>query len=147
MRTLEEQGYEVYLPLLTRWEKKTKSSWRKRQQAMFPRYGFVRCGRAGQGLGPIRSTPGVSGLVVFGTTPATLDEATLAAIRDLAESQSWLNDKSPFCRGDAVGISCGPLQGLNGIISTLTDERVTVMLSLLGRETPVVLLADQLTPA
>ncbi|MBE2260642.1 MAG: transcription/translation regulatory transformer protein RfaH, partial [Rhodobacteraceae bacterium] len=43
VRKLEEQGYEVFLPMLTQWQE-ARSGWiRKKPQVMFPRYGFVRC--------------------------------------------------------------------------------------------------------
>jgi transcriptional antiterminator RfaH len=148
VRKLEEQGYEVFLPLLTQWEK-SREGWRKRQQVMFPRYGFVRCGRPGQSIAPIRSTPGVSGLVSFGALPATIDEATLAAIRSLADSQAtaMADEKAlPFQAGDSVEIAAGPLKGMSGIVSDVAAERVTVMLSLLGREKPVAIPAAHLSP-
>ena len=85
-RKLEEQGYEVFLPMLTQWERK-KEGWARKQQVMFPRYAFLRCGRPGQSIGPVRSTPGMSGLVTFGMIPATLDESILEAIRALVERQ------------------------------------------------------------
>lgn len=84
VRKLAEQGYEVYLPMLARWERK-KGAWHKTEQVMFPRYSFVRCVRPGQSIAPIRSTPGVSGLVTFGTTPATLGETAVEAIRAIVE--------------------------------------------------------------
>ncbi|PIV88503.1 MAG: transcriptional activator RfaH, partial [Hydrogenophilales bacterium CG17_big_fil_post_rev_8_21_14_2_50_63_12] len=46
---------------------------------MFPRYCFMRCGRDGQSIAPIRSTPGVLGLVRFGSEAATLSDATVEA--------------------------------------------------------------------
>lgn len=138
MHKLEEQGYEVFLPMLTQWEK-ARAGWTKRQQVMFPRYSFVRCGRPEQSIGPIRSTPGVSGLVSFGGIPATLDDATLAAIRSLTERQAAAVDEKvhPFHAGDSVEIAAGPLKGLSGIVSAIAKERVVVMLSLLGREKAV----------
>ncbi len=148
VRKLEEQGYEVFLPMLTQWEK-TRAGWTKRQQVMFPRYGFVRCGRPEQSIGPIRSTPGVSGLVSFGAIPATIDEATLAAIRSLAERQARAVEEkaNPFQAGDSVEIADGPLKGMSGIVSAVAEERVTVMLSLLGREKPVAMPAGHVTLA
>ena len=146
VRKLEEQGYEVFLPLLTQWEKK-KVGWTRKQQVMFPRYGFVRCSRSGQSIAPIRSTPGVTGLVAFGNVPATLQEPTLDAIRSLAERQATVLDGEifPFQAGDSVEISAGPLKGLSGIVSLVAEVRVTVLLSLLGREKPVAIPADHLT--
>lgn len=145
VRKLEEQAYEVFVPMLTQWEKK-KDGWAKKQQVMFPRYGFVRCGRPEQSIGPIRSTPGVTGLVAFGGIPATLDESLLEAIRSLAEHQARGHDqeKFPFRTGDSVAISDGPLKGLSGIVSAVAAERVTVLLSLLGREKPVAIPTDHL---
>lgn len=148
VRKLEEQAYEAFLPMLTRWERK-KEGWAKKQQVMFPRYCFVRCGRPEQSIGPIRSTPGVTGLVAFGSIPATLDEATLEAIRSLVEHQARGREEEvfPFQAGDSVAISDGPLKGLSGIVSAVAAERVTVLLSLLGREKPVAIPTDHLTLA
>lgn len=116
---------------------------------MFPRYGFVRCGRAGQSLAPIRSTPGVRELVAFGNSPATIDDALLDAIRSIINIRSANSDAEifPFQTDSTVEICAGPLVGLTGIVSTVANERVTVLLSLLGRNTPVVLSVNQLSPA
>ncbi|WP_300455452.1 transcription termination/antitermination NusG family protein [Accumulibacter sp.] len=133
VRKLEEQGYQVFLPMLVRWERSKNSGWARKPQVMFPRYAFVRCRRVEQSIAPIRSTPGVSGLVAFGNTPATLDDATLDAIRSLAEQRANGDD--------------GPLKGLCGIVSAVAVERVTVLLSLRGREKPVAIPADSLTLA
>lgn len=148
VRKLEEQGYEVFLPMRTQWEKR-KDGWAKKLQVMFPRYGFVRCGRPEQSIGPIRSTPGVTGLVAFGGIPATLDEAILEAIRSLCEHQARGKDEEvfPFQAGDSVDISDGPLKGMSGIVSAVASERVTVLLSLLGREKPVAIPTNHLTLA
>ncbi|SBT08626.1 NusG antitermination factor [Candidatus Accumulibacter aalborgensis] len=147
VRKLEEQGYEVFLPFLTQWQK-TRDGWSRKQQVMFPRYGFVRCSRCEQSIAPIRSTPGVSGLVTFGTVPAALDEATLEAIRSLVERQAGgaaADGACPFQTGDAVDISAGPLKGLSGVVSAFAGERVTVLLTLLGREKPVAIPTGHLT--
>ncbi|MEF8721826.1 transcription termination/antitermination protein NusG [Candidatus Accumulibacter phosphatis] len=148
VRKLEEQGYEVFLPMLTHWEK-TRAGWAKRQQVMFPRYGFVRCARPEQSIGPIRSTPGVSGLVSFGVLPAILDDGTLAAIRSLAERQARKVEEkvNPFQAGDSVEVAAGPLKGMSGIVSAVAEERVTIMLGLLGREKPVAVPVGQVTLA
>lgn len=147
-RKLTEQGYEVYLPMLTTWERK-KGAWHKTEVVMFPRYGFVRCARPGQSIAPIRSTPGVSGLVTFGTTPATLGEAAVEAIRAIAEqgTNTLQAEMAPFRVGENVAVADGPLKGLAGIVSEIARERVVVLLTLLGREKPVVFPANHLAPA
>ena len=113
---------------------------------MFPRYSFVRCGHVGQSLAPIRNTPGVTGLVRFGAEPATLDNDTLASIRRIAEQsdKGFGAEPSPFRVGEQVNVADGPLKGLAGIVSGTAEERVVVLLSLLGREKPVAFPANHL---
>lgn len=132
---LSEQGYEVYLPRLCLW-RRSRGQWVRREQAMFPRYLFLRLGHASHGLSPVRSTPGVSSLVRFGERPATLDHATVLAIRDVEQQRrSFIDQQStPFRAGDCVIISEGPLRGLQGIVSAVASERVAVLMSLLGRD-------------
>jgi transcriptional antiterminator RfaH len=148
VRKLEEQGFEVYLPMLARWERK-KNVWSRTEEVMFPRYGFVRCGRTGQSIAPIRSTPGVTGLVTFGTTLATLGETAVEAIRAIAEqgTNTLQAEMAPFRVGENVAVADGPLKGLAGIVSEIAQERVVVMLTLLGREKPVAIPANHLAPA
>lgn len=140
-----EQGYEVYLPMLTRWERK-QGAWVRKARVMFPRYCFVRCGHAEQSTAPIRSTPGVLGLVRFGNEVATLSDSVLEAIRELAErnGQALAETPAPFPVGMRVAVADGPLKGLSGLVSAVADERVAVMLTLLGREKSILIPVDQL---
>ncbi len=142
---LLEQGYTVYLPMLTRWERK-KGAWIRKEQVMFPRYCFVRCGHDGQSIAPIRSTPGVLGLVRFGHDIATLSASVVEAIRELAErnGEALAENASPFEIGTPVAVVDGPLRGLSGLVSAIADERVAVLLTLLGREKPILIPADHL---
>ena len=144
-RKLREQGYEVYLPMLVRWTRK-RGVWRRDEEVMFPRYGFVRRGRPGQSIAPIRSTPGVAGLVVFGDRPATLSATIVQALRAIADQDASARgpQPSPFKAGDAVAIADGPFAGLTGIVSRVAEQRVVVLLTLLGRETPVAFPHDQI---
>lgn len=144
---LNEQGYEVYLPMLARWERK-KGAWLKREQVMFPRYCFVRCGNPAQSIAPIRSTPGVLGLVRFGNAIATLSADVVEAIRELESRNGELaEDAAPFEIGAQVAVVDGPLKGLSGLVSAIAAERVAVMLTLLGREKQILIPADHLAAA
>lgn len=145
---LSEQGYEVYLPMLITWARK-KGMWLRKEQVMFPRYCFVRCAHPGQSIAPIRSTPGVLGLVRFGNEVATLSDAMVQAIRELATRNDvqLTENISPFTVGEQVAVVDGPLKGLTGLVSAIADERVAVLLSLLGREKPIMIPADHLAIA
>ena len=64
--------------MLVSWARKS-GVWCRHQTAMFPRYGFVRPATAGQAIGPVRSTPGVTGLVKFGPILACLSDDRVAS--------------------------------------------------------------------
>ena len=129
---LQEQGYEVYLPMLESWARQT-GQWGKKRTVMFPRYAFVRPGQPSQGVGPITSTPGVTSLVRFGAVPATLADDRLQALRRLALARSGAMPQEPLNIGQQVVFCSGPLKGANGIVSSVAAERVNVMMSLLGQ--------------
>lgn len=145
---LQRQGYKTYLPMLTRW-KKRHGQWCRVQEVCFPRYMFFSPGRPQQGLGPVRSTQGVSSLVAFGQIPATIERDVLVALNQLeqmrARQEAIEKAVSPFAAGDTVRIESGPLSGLTGIVSASSTERVAVMLSLLGREKSINIAANALS--
>ncbi len=140
---LEEQGYEVYLPQLSRWVRHARG-WQRSRSALFPRYAFVRPGHSGRSIAPVRSTPGVCTLVSFGHALACLTAHKLHALRELMVVAEAATSDQPLSAGMAVSFSSGPLKGLNGIVSDVADERVMVLFSLLGRQQAVAVPADQL---
>jgi transcriptional antiterminator RfaH len=80
---LQWQGYECYFPTMPA-EKLRLGKLDVVDQALFPRYLFIRLGQgpAAQSWTPIRFTKGVSRLVMFGTTPAKVDDALIALLRN-----------------------------------------------------------------
>jgi len=143
---LLEQGYEVWLPVLYHWVRHA-GAWRKKQAVMFPRYAFVRPTREQQSIGPVRSTPGVTGLVSFGPVLATLAADWVDALQALVAERAARLPEQPLEPGRPVIFSSGPLKGLNGIVSAVAAERVLVMMSLLGREQTIANQANQLAVA
>jgi len=143
---LQEQGYEVYLPLLSSWQHRA-GEWHRTESIMFPRYAFVRPGRLDQSISPVRSTPGVSGLVRFGHVLGCLTPGRVEALRQLVDARALALPDQPFAAGAQVIFSSGPLKGLSGLVSSVAAERVMVMMSLLGREKLVAVPANQLTLA
>ncbi len=148
---LRRQDFEVYLPLF----KVFREPGRRRATAalqsgpfalasapaltahepMFPRYLFLRPTRATQSLSVVRSTVGVSRLVMFGHQPATLADAAVQAIRqaeDLRET-SDLIDISPYQPGMAVRLRGPALAGVQALVQSVSADRVTLLLNILGR--------------
>ncbi|WP_368642641.1 transcription termination/antitermination NusG family protein [Castellaniella ginsengisoli] len=151
---LRRQDFEVYLPLF----KVFREPGRRRRAAvaptpsdpastaaadpaltarepMFPRYLFLRPTRATQSLSVVRSTVGVSRLVMFGHQPATLADDAVQAIRraeDLRET-AGLADIGPYQPGMAVRLRDPALAGVQALVRAVSADRVTLLLDILGR--------------
>jgi transcriptional antiterminator RfaH len=142
---LVRQGFAVYLPRL-----KILKRLGGRQQAklapLFPRYLFVQPGSSAQSIAPVRSTLGVTGIVRFGQTPAILRAQTLCSLRAFEAEQNVAPDAaiSPIQCGRRVRVAEGPLQGMEGLVSDIAQERVVILMNLLGEDTRVSLSLHQL---
>jgi transcriptional antiterminator RfaH len=142
---LVRQGYAVYLPRI-----KVIKRIRGLQQAvlepLFPRYIFLQPASVAQSLAPVRSTLGVSTIVRFGQEPAQMQSETLQNIRNFEAQRNAVKDAdiSPLQPGERVRIADGPLSGFEGLISSVSQQRVVVLMQLLGQHTQVSLSAHQL---
>jgi len=136
---LRRQGFEAYLPLYSKRRRHARrTDWVP--SPLFPRYMFVsmdvnlECWRA------VRSTIGVSSLVSYGDLPAPLPEGIVEEIRAREDECGLVNihNQSQFQKGDPVQILQGPFSDLVGMFDCANDdERVIILLDLLGRETKV----------
>lgn len=129
---LLNQGYECYLPLIP-----VRKIRRKRlevvEEALFPRYLFVRLDNSGEGMSwsPIRSTLGVSRLVKFGDRHAIVDDGLIEFLR---HRQAALTAPPLFNPGDTVLITEGPFSGLEAIYHTQDGEqRASILIQMLNR--------------
>jgi transcription antitermination factor NusG len=134
---LQHKGYETFLPMSVsdrRWTDRI----RRVETALFP--GYVFCRMSELALGPALTTPGVMHFVGFGRRPAAVDEAEIATIRRITESDApktpW-----PYLRvGESVEIASGPLSGLSGfLLEVKGDRQLVVSVSLLQRSLAVAL--------
>ncbi len=139
LQQLLRQEYEVYLPMLTQWRRKA-GTWQSKVAPMFPRYMFLRQTRMEQGIGPVRSTLGVSGFVRFGVEIARVSPSLITAIHDLEVSQAQRYAHPPGSRmsaGTRVRVEEGPFAGLEGIVKASAQQRVIILLDILGKEASV----------
>lgn len=145
---LARQGYAVYLPQI-RILKRIRGHQQAQQEPLFPRYLFLQPGSTSHSIAPIRSTLGVTTIVRFGQKPAVMQWETLRSIREFESRRNAARDEdiSPFQPGKRVRIAGGPLMGLEGLISDVSQERVIVLMQLLGHDTRVSLSHHQLLVA
>ena len=130
---LERQGFLVYLPT---WVdlKRGSNGWQKMQSAMFPRYLFVKTAHEDQSISPIRSTRGVSQLVRFGTEPAKASDGLIREIQSMEAARDSGGDQlKPFKRGDEVIVVSGPFKGLPAEVLSSDQQRVILLLQVLGK--------------
>jgi transcriptional antiterminator RfaH len=142
---LARQGYTVYLPRIKRL-KRVRGHQQAQMEPLFPRYLFLQPGSSAHSIAPVRSTLGVATIVRYGQEPAVMRPETLSSIVDFEArwNQSGDEEISPFQRGELVRVVDGPLSGLEGLISGVSQERVVVLMQLLGADTRVSLSHHQL---
>jgi transcriptional antiterminator RfaH len=133
---LARQGYELYLPLLSRTLPR-RGRWSEQIVPLFPGYVFLRLDEGRQPLAPVRSTKGVAGAVRFGPAYAVVPEDVIAGLRARENPETGLHRLSPPARlmpGARVRIFAGPFEGLEGVFERESGpDRAVVLLSVLGQ--------------
>lgn len=117
------------------------------QQKVFPGYLMVRMELTDDSWGAVRNTPGVTGFVGATTRPSPLSIDEVARI--LAPPKPVRKAEAPrvldFAVGESVTVMDGPFQSLPASISEINadSQRLKVLVSIFGRETPVELQFSQ----
>jgi len=144
-RNLENQGFTVFLP---RYRKERRHA-RKVDvvlSPLFPRYLFIYIDPKKERWRSVNGSIGVKTIVSFGDQLARLREGVIEAIMDQADACGIIEieKKSPFKKGDSLEVLSGPLREQIGIFfSTANDnERVIVLMNMMGRQMPVILPID-----
>lgn len=146
---LVRQGYDTYLP---RYLKKRRHARRVETVAapLFPRYLFVAIDMATQRWRTISSTFGVAQLVCNGDEPVPVVNDVVDALRAREDENGFIRlpSRPQFVVGDKVRLIEGALTGCVGLFEDMREnERVCVLLDLLGRKVRVVLEADVVAAA
>lgn len=139
LENLERQGFESYLPML-HVQKVRRGKAQMVDEAMFPRYLFVRLDSSAQGRSwsPIRSTLGVRSLVQFGEKPARVAPELIEWLR---QRERDFDPQHLFEPGDTVSITAGPFKGLEALYQGVDGEhRAMILLEILSK--PVRLAVD-----
>jgi transcriptional antiterminator RfaH len=138
---LERQGYGVYYPRLLQ-PVRARGRWVERVISLFPRYVFLHLEVGCQALSPVQSTIGVTTLVRFGLDYAVVPHKVIENLLARADPATGLHrldrQRNMLAHGAKVRIVAGAFDGLEGVFQRRSgDERVIVLLKLLGQGTPV----------
>ena len=141
---LGRQGFEVYLP---RYLKQRRHARRVDTVAapLFPRYLFVSVDMATQRWHSIRSTIGITRLVTNGDVPAVVPQAIIEGLKRREDTNGLvqLECRPRFAPGDKIRVLNGAFCDALGLFEGIRDqERVAILLDLLGRKVRVVLDMD-----
>lgn len=107
-------------------------------EKIFPGYILIKMVMDDDGWLLVRTTPGVTGFVGAGIKPTPISEKEVEAIVTFMNLEAP-TFKTKFSVGEAVKIIDGPFADFLGSVQTIDDTKgkVTVLVSIFGRETPV----------
>ena len=135
---LQNQGFEVYLPTISKEVIRSKSLEAK-PEPLFARYLFIQLDQLHSNWFPIRSTRGVHQMLRFGmnTDPVKVPNELLELIKEQAKSFGQTTQKI-FESNEKVMIQEGPMKGLSGSFQEIQqqangDMRAMVLIDLLGK--------------
>ena len=134
-RRLNDLSIEVFLPWI-RVRRRRHGSPRWVLVPLFPGYLFTRLDLQQSGKSA-RYVPGVKDFLKFGSHVAEVSEAIIEQLRERCPDGVAQIDPLKFKPGQTVRIQEGPFAGVEAIFErTLKDnERVAVLLEILGRQT------------
>ena len=135
---LQNQGFEVYLPTISKEVIRSKSLEAK-PEPLFARYLFIQLDQLHSNWFPIRSTRGVHQMLRFGmnTDPVKVPNELLELIKEQAKSFGQTTQKI-FESNEQVMIQEGPMKGLSGSFQEIQQQasgeiRAMVLIDLLGK--------------
>lgn len=139
LNNLLAQSYQAWLPLIkqiARGRKKPADGGLYVMEPMFPSYVLFRPSSDAQSIAPAKSSIGVSKVVTLGHIPGTLTHQQALDLAQMEQAQHALDgsDVVGLKAGMPVVVREGPFKGLNAIVHLTGQERVFLLVQLLGKE-------------
>jgi len=126
---LEKQGFEVYLPLITR-DKVIRSRIKRVVVPLFSRYLFLSKDSINQNFTLIQNTRGVCNLIKFGGVTAFVNNEVILTIK---KGLDCYKEEQLVKNGESVKIIDGPLRGVMGIFLEKNPEgRARILVTMLS---------------
>lgn len=144
VRNLAQQGYPVFLPVedVTR---KRGMQFVTRRQPLFAGYLFIAFDPALGGWRSINATYGISRLVSFSTHPAPVPLDLICNLMLRCDAEGKLLPPRQMSPGDRVQLTAGPMADFVATVEAMApDQRVWVLLDIMGRTTRVAVQAEAL---
>ncbi|SDK67104.1 transcription termination/antitermination protein NusG [Aliiruegeria lutimaris] len=143
-RNLQRQGFQTFLPL-TEETRPRNGRFATTTRPLFPGYIFVAFDPA---LGPwrkVNATQGVTRLVSFGKAPAPVPHDLVLHLKQRCDTDGRLLPPKLPKPGDQVTLATGPFANFVAQVEKLApDQRVWVLMDIMGGQTRVAVSAEQL---
>ena len=139
-RHLEDMIVDIQIPMETVTEITESGTYKEVERKVFPGYVLIKMVMTDDTWHLVRNVRGVTGFVGSANKPIPLTEEEV-----LAMGMEKHEIVVKYNVGDHVRIMDGPLASFTGVVEEIEPEknRVSVMVSMFGRETPVDLELDQ----
>lgn len=136
LRNLSRQGFVTFHPMMDETQRKN-GRFVTVQRPVFPGYIFVELDTTSGGWRAVNSTYGVTRLVSFGAEPAEVYPGIMAALMERFSGDGVAPDIT-FKKGDILRAGEGPfVDFVVEVERQAPDQRVWVLLDLMGRRTRV----------
>lgn len=143
---LERQGFAHFLPMELRTIRRA-GRFETRRCPLFPGYLFVSFDPDKGLWRKINATRGISRLVSFGNVPRPVPFELIAQIVERCDAEHCLRPQAKFVEGEEVRVASGPFVDFVAKIERIEpDQRVWLLMDLMGAETRVAMPATELRP-
>ena len=142
-RGMEDKILRMEIPMETVTEVTESGTTKEVERKVFPGYVLIKMVMTDDTWHLVRNVRGVTGFVGSANKPIPLSEEEVLAM-GMEKHEIVVN----YNVGDHVKIVDGPLASFTGIVEEIDPEKnkVRVVVSMFGRETPVELELDQVEP-
>lgn len=145
-KNLNRQGFETFLPLHDTTSRRT-SRFINTSKPLFPGYMFIKFDRAESVWHKINSTYGVSRLITFNSILKSIPTTFVDNLMKRYDLSGRLLPIHKFKKGDQVTVFKGPFANFIATIETYeSEQRVWVLMDLMGRKTKIQTSSDALDP-
>ncbi|MGE0488300.1 MAG: transcription termination/antitermination protein NusG [Vulcanimicrobiota bacterium] len=135
---MRDKIFQVLVP--TEEELEFKDGKKKTvQRKVYPGYVFVEMIMTEDSWYVVRNTSGVTGFVSPGAKPVPLPDDEVRRIKQIMGMEAPVRVKINLTVGQNVRVIHGPFQDFHGVVDEVSPDRekVRVLISIFGRETPV----------
>ena len=144
-KNLTQQGFEVFLPLQNTTSRKA-SRFINSNRPLFPGYMFVRFDKADSEWHKINNTYGVSRLITFNDILKSIPTIFVDSLMKRYDLSGKLLPIQKLKKGDQVTVLKGPFANFIATIEKYeADQRIWILMDLMGRKTKIQTPSDNLT--